>query len=129
MTSMFHGKNALRYKYEDIVWTELVGKTDITQSVMLSHLNAATRVCLLSNCIDADVVISVVHPEADSGDINMRLVLMELPSGSNINQDMLSATSMVFDPGTKIFVHLDPCSLTVLHPNPTCGKIRIVHWG
>jgi|GEM_PF-6802926 len=129
MTSIFHGKTALRYKYEEIVWTEIVGKTTVADSIMLCHLNAADKISLIHNCMDVDLVLSVVHPDADSGIITNRLVLLEIPSGVGLDQDMLGATAMNIDPGTKIFVHIDPCSLTALHPNPTCGKLRILHWG
>ena len=126
MTSIFHGKTSLRYKFDVIVWTELTAgpAIDITTSIMLTHLNAADKISLIHNSMDVDLVISVVHPDADSSVFANRLVLFEIPSCSGMDQEMLGAASMNVDPGTKFFVHVDPCC-----PLPTKGKLRLYHWG
>ena len=127
MTSIFHGKTALRYKFDTLVWTELTAgpAIDLSSAVMFVHLNAADKVSFIHNSMDVDLVLSVVHPDADSGVVGNRLVLFEIPCKSGLDQDMLGAASMNIDPGTKFFVHVDPCSVAL----PTMGKLRLYHWG
>ena len=106
MSSIFHGRTALRFKYNDLTYQDLTGFCDLSTAVLFVHFNAATKIALIHNCIDADVVLSVVHPEADPNITANRLVLMELPCGTGINGDMLGGTSLNVDPGTYLYVHI-----------------------
>lgn len=123
MTSIFIGQSGLRLKYHDVTWADLAGAHDEATAVLLTHLGSACRIALFDNSLDTCCAICAVHPDADSSIAANRLMLFELACPRQINFDMLSASGMEFDPGTKLFVYRDP-----LHV-PTSGKVRLIHWG
>lgn len=129
MTGIFHGKTALRFKYADLTYTDLIGKTTLADAVLLTRFNASTKIAFFHNAINADIVVSVVHPDADVNALQSRLVLFEIPAITSLNVDMLGATAMEIDAGTYMYIHLDPFSLGMPVVQPNKGKVRIVHWG
>jgi hypothetical protein len=123
VSSIFIGKSGLRLKYNDLTAHDLQCADAVMSAKLLCTLGGAARIAYIYNSLDQHVIFSVVHPEADVNDPNYRLLLLELDSCQTLNFEMFNGQGMNFDPGTMVFVHRNPCIA------PTCGKVRLIHWG
>ncbi len=120
MANLFTGQSGLRTNYFEANATDLGSATDAASAFELCTTTNASHIGRLANDTAADLVILVVHPEADRTASASRLKLLELPAGKELTADAMGMLSI--DPSTKIFLYVS---------NGTVGateKFRLFLW-
>lgn len=121
MSSIFSGRKGLRHQFFKRTSAELAGVTNASNAKLLCRFNDAVRLNFIDNTLDKDIVLLLVHPDADSADAANRLFWIEVPSNRVINYDVGKSPNLEFPPGTKMFVY--PLAAT------SSGAIRVALWG
>lgn len=124
MANLFLGKNALRFKYYELLTTDITTATSMSSAVSLLRARQDCRLLLFNNSMNVDLGFACVHPENDAGDPTQRLFLFEIGATSVLNFDISGTVGLSIDAGTSIFVWNRGGG------TPTLGtKLRVVAWG
>ena len=121
MSSIFSGKTGLRHQFFKRTAAELALATNAANAVLVARFNDGVKLNFIDNTLDKDIVLLLVHPDADSAVATNRLFWIEVPSNRVINYDVAKAPNLEFPPGTKMFVY--PLAAV------SSGALRVALWG
>lgn len=117
--AVFSGKTGLRSQYLDMSFTQLNATNNATDAYFLGELKTESKLSFIDNSCNADIVVYLVHPDADSSDPTYRLKWIEVGANKIINMSSILA-SLAMEPGTKVFI-----SRATPPGTATSGKIRV----
>ena len=116
---VFSGKSGLRSQYLDMTFTQLNTTNNATDAYFIGELKTEAKISFIDNGCNADVVVYLVHPEADASDPAYRLKWIEVGAAKIVNMSSILA-SLAMEPGTKMYI-----SRTTPAGTATSGKLRI----
>lgn len=100
---VFSAKTGLRSQYLDMTFAQLNATTDATDAFFLGEVKTEARISFIDNGFNADIVVYLVHPEADASDPTYRLKWIEIGAAKMMNMSTL-LNALAIEPGTKIYV-------------------------
>jgi hypothetical protein len=115
------GTGGLRLRYKELVAGDLAAAASPATAKLLETMRAAGRLCYIDNSTDKDLILVLVHPEADPMVTANRFDALEIPTDRVLNFAELFP-NLAFDPGTFIYLYSKTGA-------PASGKVRIVTWG
>lgn len=125
--SLFAGKNGLRHQFAKLAPADFVGITTKATAKLWLTLQGKSSIAFIDNTlVDAagdpiDVVICVVHPDANYQDDSFRIDWIEVPGLRVINYSVGDSPTASFEPGTKIMAYIPVGT-------PASGALRISAW-
>lgn len=124
--SLFAGKNGLRHQFAKLAPADFAGATTKATAKLWLTLQGKSSIAFIDNTLvngtdPVDVVICVVHPDANYQDDSFRLDWIEVPGLRVINYSVGDSPTACFEAGTKIMVYIPVGT-------PTSGALRISAW-
>jgi len=116
---VFSAKTGLRSQYLDMTFTQLNATNSATDAYFLGEFKSEIKLNFIDNGINADLVLYLDHPEADSSDSAYRLKWVEVGAAKMLNFSSILA-QLAIEPGTKLYVSRTSPAMTA-----TSGKLRV----
>lgn len=123
MSSIFTGKTGLRHQFEQQTYSTINAATNAATAVLLMKFDQASRMTFIDNTVNVDLMLYLVHPDADSTVASYRLPWLIIKSNRVLNYSIYQA-GLTFDVGASLFVSKAPGAAAA-----TSGDISVASWG